>query len=252
MKQLLLTTSLLLLFAVGANAQCTPDPQYTQSGVYPDSATGLAVGYAGLPYDELITIVVPLDTTIVVGPFNITLVFDSVVVSDWQGLPNGFTYSCYDAQNVTSPMDQCAFEGNTTGCIAIHGDPTAAEIGSHQQIITTQAYSTPDSPLGEPTETVVDYYYIQIMPNNVGIAGITTSKFAVYPNPAKDNITLNGLNGISVESITVVDMKGNIQASYGNVSEAYLEMPIAHLASGMYFVQVNYDGISETIKFVKE
>ena len=40
MKKILLTLALAFAF-IGANAQCTPDPQFTIAGIYPDSATGL-------------------------------------------------------------------------------------------------------------------------------------------------------------------------------------------------------------------
>lgn len=252
MKQLLLSASMMLLFALSASAQCTPDLQFTLPGVYPDSATGLAVAYANQPYIETLTILVPVDTTIMIGPIPFTLVFDSVVISDWQGLPPGFTYSCYDAGNTTSPVDQCAFEGNTTGCVSIIGNPTNSDVGSYQQIITTEAYSTPDSPLGEPTATLVDYYYIQIMEDNTGVGTITTSKFLVYPNPAKEKVTINGLNDIDLSLITVLDMNGKAHATYTDVNSGSLDMDINHLESGMYFVKIDYNGISETIKFVKE
>jgi len=252
MKQILLTATFALVWSLGASAQCVPDPQFTQPGVYPDSATGMSIGTVGLPYDELITIVVPFDTTIMVGPFPFTMVFDSVVVTDWQGLPSSLTYACYDAQNTTSPMDQCAFEGNTTGCIGITGTPVLADVGSHQQIITTQTYTTPDSPLGEPTETIVDYYYIQIVPSSVGVYAITTSKFMLYPNPAKEAITLNGLNGVDVTSIEVYDANGRVHASFEGISTPSLDLPINNLDQGMYYVRINYNGTMETLKFVKE
>lgn len=251
MKQLLLLSSFVFLTAA-AWSQCTPDPQYTSPGVYPDSATGLAPGVVGQPYNELITIIVPVDTSVTIGGFPFTFVFDSVVVSDWQGLPNGFTYSCYDGNNTTSPVDQCAFEGNTTGCIAITGTPTAAEIGSHQQIITTQAYTTPNNPMGEPTETIVDYYYIHITADTADVPMLTKSKFLVYPNPGKDVVTINGLNDIDLESIVVLDMNGKAHAIFTEAIGASLDMDINQLESGMYFIQVNYNGTTETIKFIKE
>lgn len=252
MKQLLLSASMLLFLSLNVSAQCTPDPQFTTPGVYPDSATGLAPGYAEMPYNETITIIVPVDTTIMIGPIPFTLVFDSVVISDWQGLPPGFTYSCYDAQNTTSPVDQCAFEGNTTGCVSITGNPTTADIGSYQQIISTDAYSTPNSPLGEPTVTLVDYYYIHILPSTAGIAGITKSKFALFPNPAKNIVTLNGLNDVDVTAVTLVDMKGKEHAAFTSFSTAALEMDVNHLESGMYFVRIDYNGTSETLKLIKQ
>jgi hypothetical protein len=44
---------------------CTPDPQYVGNpGVYPDSITGIADAYVGVPYSDVITFVNPDDTTI--------------------------------------------------------------------------------------------------------------------------------------------------------------------------------------------
>lgn len=251
MKQLLLSATFLCFLIFGANAQCTPDPQFTSPGVYPDSATGLSPAYVGQLYEETITILVPVDTTIMVGPIPFTLVFDSVVVSDWQGLPPGFSVSYSSPNNVFSPTDQGCFEGAQTGCILITGNPTAADVGSYQQIINTDAYSTPNSPLGEPTITVVDYYYIHVI-DAVGTAELSQSKFALFPNPAKNMVTLNGLNDIAVSSVTLVDMSGKQHAMFDSFNGGALEIDVNHLESGMYFVQIDYNGVSETLKFVKE
>ena len=44
---------------------CTPDPQYSAAGIYPDSATNLSTAYVGQPYSENITIITPNDTDVV-------------------------------------------------------------------------------------------------------------------------------------------------------------------------------------------
>ncbi len=251
MKKLLLLSAIAFLTSLSASAQCTADPQYTEPGVYPDSATGMASACIDVPYSETITIIVPLDTTTIVFGIPITFFFDSVVVQswDWGGL-NGFTYQCSSPGNVESPVDNCSFEGDQTGCILVEGNPTAADIGSYQQEITTVAY-LPGSP-GNPSTVLVDYYYIQVLDCGLSVPTLTNSKFLVYPNPAKSKITLNGLNGITVESIRVTDMEGKVFESYENVIGPALDMDIDYLQSGMYFVTINYDGTSEVVKFIKE
>ncbi len=251
MKKLLLSFTLILVTIVSVDAQCVPDPQYTDPGIYPDSATGFAPGCADQAYYQLITNVVPTDTTIMIGPFPATIPFDSVVIVSWTGLPAGFTYACFDSQNTISPQDGCAYEGGTTGCAEVMGNPTMGDIGSYQQVITVDAYLGGD-PNPMATE-VVDYYYIQMVDcSSAGMNFITTSKFLVYPNPAKNVITLNGLNDIAVESVQVLNMDGKVMASYEGVSGPALDMNITHLSEGMYFVNVNYDGKTEVIKFIKE
>jgi hypothetical protein len=65
-------------------------------------------------------------------------------------------------------------------------------------------------------------------------------------------ITLNGLNGIDVESILVTDMEGKVLESYENVIGPALDMDIDYLQSGMYFITINYNSTSEVVKFIKE
>ena len=106
MKKLLL--GLCAIFAVGVGSafgQCTPDPQYTVAGVYPDTTQGLPNGVVGVPYSEVITVVVPADTTVEIIPgFPQTFAIDSIVVDGLTGLPPGFTYECSDP-TVLSPVE---------------------------------------------------------------------------------------------------------------------------------------------------
>lgn len=251
MKKYLLLGAVVLLTTLSASAQCTADPQYVDTGVYPDSATGMAAACVDVLYNETITIIVPVDTTSIFFGIPVTLDFDSVVISGWTGLPPGFTYACLSPNNTQSPIDNCSFEGGQTGCIQVTGTPTLADIGSYQQIITTDAYLL-GNPNGNPSEVLVDYYYIQVVDCGLSVPTLTNSKFLVYPNPAKSKVTLNGLNGIIVESVSVTDMEGKVLESYENVIGPALDMDIDYLQSGMYFITINYNGTSEVVKFIKE
>jgi len=161
MKKSLLLISILILTAVSASAQCTPDPQYTSPGIYPDSATGFASGCANVSYTQLITNVVPADTCVVVvqGWPCATVSIDSIKIVSFTGLPAGFTYASYDAQNTTSPPDQGTFEGGTTGCVLISG--TTSTAGVYNLVINVDVYaggaSTPQG------SQVIDWYKIEIL-----------------------------------------------------------------------------------------
>ena len=52
MKKLILSIAALVAFTFSGYAQCTPDPQFTAAGIYPDSATGLATAYVGSAYER--------------------------------------------------------------------------------------------------------------------------------------------------------------------------------------------------------
>ena len=251
MKRILLFTVFMTVLSGLVNAQCVPDPAFTSPGIYPDSATGFAPACADEPYEQIITVIIPADTTITIGGITLTLPFDSVVVSDWQGLPPGFTYTCNSPNNVTSPVDGCAFEGDVIGCVSLTGNPTTADIGSYQQMITTDSYLD-GNPLGNPATVVIDYYYIHITDCTAGLSVLSNSKFMAFPNPATSEITLNGLNGVNVHTVTVTDMNGRIFEQYENIQEAALQMDINYLNSGMYFIRIDYNQTSETIRFMKQ
>jgi hypothetical protein len=249
MKKLLLLILVVCTTIFGANAQCTPDGSFTEPGVYPDSATGMAPACVDTPYSEVITVVVPIDTTVVII-WPITFPMDSVAITNWTGLPASFSYSCSAASNVVSPTDACTFEGGTSGCISLVGNPTVSDIGSFQQVITTTAY-VPGSP-GNPHEIIVDYYYLHITDCSLGTNAMTKSKFLVYPNPSNGEVFLSGLNDIDLKSVVVTSASGQVMANYDVVSSPLLNLNATNFDAGMYFVTINYNGQSEVIKFIKE
>src|ERR1022692_1289930 len=114
-RKILIGSVLLLAGIVNVNAQCVPDPNVTTHGITPDSAVGFVTGYVGLPYQQVVTIVVPKDTL----AYGVLLLnFDSIALNSFTGLPNGFTYAC---------PKRCMWLGNTKGCLVINGNPTLAD-----------------------------------------------------------------------------------------------------------------------------
>ena len=156
MKKLLLTLTLAIT-TIFASAQCTPDSQFTLPGIYPDSATGLPSAMVGQAYNEVITIVAPLDTTGSVGPITVPVSVLTIKLDSVTGLPASFSYDCATAN--------CTFAGGSTSCAVLTSpSPTVAEIGSHQIFMYTSTIAT-HSTLGItlPTQLdTIDYYYIKI------------------------------------------------------------------------------------------
>lgn len=255
MKRLLLLATMALFTGAMAFAQCTPDPQYTNPGVYPDSATGFLDAYVDCPYEQLITNVIPVDTTTMVGPIPVTLPFDSVVITSVTGLPPGFTYSCYDAQNVTSPLDQCAFEGGTIGCVSISGTPVAGDEGIYNLNIIVDAYL---GGLSTPQATQdVDYYTIEVLAPIVpcpliGIEEYLTSRFKLFPNPVAESFTLDGLEGLDISTISITNLEGKVLNSYTDITSSTFDMNVADLESGVYFVRIAHGSSIDAVRFIKE
>lgn len=249
MKKLLLFFAATIFTVATASAQCTPDPQYTSPGVYPDSATGFASAMVGVPYDQLITNVVPVDTTVLVGGFPITLTFDSVVIVSMSGLPPGYTYSCYDAQNTVSPFDGCAFEGNTIGCVSVAGTSSPGDEGTYNLNIAVEAYLEGGT---TPAATYdIDYYKIVVQPA-AGVEEYANSSFTLFPNPTSESFTLKGLNGLDISSVSILNAEGKRLKSLSAVHSNSLNLNVEDLENGIYFVQVRYNDKMEVIRFVKQ
>ena len=119
MKKILLTLTLALAF-IGAQAQCTPDPQYTAVGIYPDELIGLSPATVGIAYNQNITIIVPSDTVYL----GFSVIIDKIDLTSVTGLPTSFSYSC--------DPPSCSFPGGTIKCAALSSAaPTSSEIGLH-------------------------------------------------------------------------------------------------------------------------
>ena len=251
MKKLLLFVAVTFISIATLNAQCTPDPQYTTPGVYPDSATGMSDACVGQAYDQLVTVIVPVDTVAELIPgFPTTLVFDSIVITSFTGLPTGFTYSPNSPQNTSSPADGGTYEGGTTGCLSITGNPTLADVGVYTLIINLDVY-VGGSPSSLAQQTV-DYYTIEVLDcASNGIEENALSNIVAFPNPTENVLTLNGLNG-STESIAILNTNGQVMMSYSTVQATQFEMNVSTLESGIYFVKIIENNELRTIRFIKK
>ena len=253
MKKLLLFVAVTFISIATLNAQCTPDPQYTTPGVFPDSATGMSDACIGQVYDQLVTVIVPIDTCAQVLPAPLpctTFDFDSIVITSFTGLPTGFTYTTNSPQNTTSPNDGGTFEGGTTGCMTITGNPTSAEVGVYPLTINLDVYV--GGQLTPITQQTVDYYTIEVLDcASNGVEENTLSSIVAFPNPTKNVLTLNGLNG-STESISILNTNGQVMMSYSTVQSTQFEINVSTLESGIYFVKIIENNELRTIRFVKK
>lgn len=165
--KILFFVSIFLLLKIYSFGQvCTPDPQYTntstQNGIYPDTLTDFTTAYAGVPYNQLITIVIPPDTTI---PPLFPIPWDSTRLDSVYGLPASLSYACWN-NNGTGNFNRCMFKGNSIGCAIITGTPASGEIGTHLLKFYTSNY------LGGQTAAnpyVITTYKIVVMANPAGV-----------------------------------------------------------------------------------
>jgi len=198
-------TLLILTFvfaAIFANAQCTPDPQFTAAGIYPDTSIGLAPAYVGQSYNENITIITPTDTVVDVLGSMVAVTIDSINLTSVTGLPSGFSYSC--------DPPSCGFPGGTSKCAELYStiNPTASDIGVYNIIFETTAYASDVPFLGTMTQDdAIDYYYIEISVATSTINQFENTTFELkgaYPNPIINQAKIQFISGNSTNVIFTV------------------------------------------------
>jgi hypothetical protein len=250
MKKLLL--SFFALASVAAvNAQnCTPDFQYTESGVYPDSATNLAVAMVGVPYSQTITTVTPADTCMVIlFPPCTTVPIDSVVIESVTGLPPGLSIVSMNENQLNF-----VFPGGSTSCMLVSGTPTQAGVYPIQ--VSGTSYATVFT-LTQTQPFDVDYYSITVLPSTVGVEELSTTKFSVKqnsPNPFSNNSTIEyfvptaGKVGVEVRNI----LGELVYAENTNAQQGINrhQLSASKFTNGVYFYQINYNNSIITKRFI--
>ena len=242
MKIKLLFTFALVFTVIGKSAfgqACTPDPQYpsTSHGIHPDSATNFVQGYANQAYTQLVTIVVPQDTT---PPFPpVPIPWDSTVLVSITGLPNGFTYACWN--NSPAP-NRCSWPGGTIGCAIITGNPTIADTGTHNLQVATQNYLGGST---TPINYTITYYKIKINGPS-GIQNLDASQFMVgdpVPNPFGERTEVDyNLPKVCQVSIKVYNLVGTEVYAYSGRGQKGLNKFFFDrngLAPGMYVYSIS-------------
>lgn len=253
LKKLLLIPIAVLLLKVSSFGQaCTPDPQYTNTsadaGIHPDSATNFDTAYVGIPYTQLVTVVIPPDTQAFPPPFP-PVPWDSTVLTSVTGLPASMNYACW---NNSSKPNRCAWNGNSIGCAIITGTPTSSEVGTHPLVFNTDNYVGGQT---SPNPYTITYYKIVVM-----------NASAINDNPKIQSLLQNNPNPFNDKSEIIFTSEDNGIAKFkvynmiGTVVKEYdiwakkginkLEIDAKDYDSGVYFYSLSYGNNAFTRKMI--
>ena len=83
-----------------------------------------------------------------------------------------------------------------------------------------------------------------------GIAYIAENTFRIFPNPAKDQLTISNVEAYS--NIQILDITGKLVKQYATEQFNSITINVSDLQNGVYFVKLQSNEINKTIKFVKE
>ena len=235
MKQLLLTF-LATCLALFSYSQCTPDSSITSPGIFPDEMTNLDEAFVDQAYSTQIDVLTPLDTSVSLNGFNVSVTISNIDLTSITGLPNNFTYTC-------NPPN-CSFAGGTYACAEIYStvNPTQADIGYYPLIMTTSTLAINVPLIGSITQLdTVDYFFIDISNLTTTLEHVNTSTFKildVFPNPVSDHASFQFVHGESEKVFFyIVDVLGNIvheKIINSNYGVNKFDLNISKLPSGIY------------------
>lgn len=92
----------------------------------------------------------------------------------------------------------------------------------------------------------------KVTSSTLGNSSFSANKFAVYPNPATDVVTITNSDNAAFSSVAFTDVNGRtvktVDAS--NVSE--LQINVSDLTSGIYFMNITSENGNAVKKFIKK
>lgn len=233
---------------------CTPDPQFTnpasQAGIYPDSVTNFDTAYVGVPYTQLITIVIPPDTQAFPPPFP-PIAWDSTRLDSVSGLPASLSLACWNNNGFGSAA-ACMWKGNSIGCAIINGTPTAGDVGVHSLKFYTNNFVGGQT-AGNPY--VITYYKIVVLSaggidDNPDIQVVMQN----IPNPFNDKTEIQFMaNDFGIAHFKIFNLVGTLVKEYKiNVKRGLnkLELNASDYESGIYFYSLSHGSNTFTRKMI--
>jgi hypothetical protein len=226
--------SFTILFNLNAGAQCTPDSSISTTGVTPRS---LADGKVGEPYSQVLQYYVVKDTLVSLpglGDFNATI--DSFSIVKITGYPAGLSYQCNTSN--------CSTPGGVNGCINVTGIPTEKGVFPLEIILKIRATEN----TFKITQTQYDTISSYVLTINGSVSTIENKKLQtfdcqIFPNPAKTELNLDIWNESAKKcDVQIVNLQGQIVLEETFDVKNGLnknKLNIAHLAKGVYLLQIN-------------
>lgn len=232
MKKLILSLFASIGF-IAAQAQCTPDPALNYPGIYPNKLPNAIVGE---DYSQVISLMVPLDTSITINnngtPMNYDVTVDSASVISIENVPAGFGYQA-DKPTRT-------WVGGSKGCARLYGKAAEGDVKDWVIWVKVLTYFKIKGLTNQFTRldsSSIDFKVV--LPNGLFEPG-SAMRLTGYPNPAGNEFNLQlaqtgSLNQLKVYSIFGQEME--LPFSYDSHSNQ-IKLNLENLKEGVYLVKV--------------
>lgn len=217
---------LITILAAGeANAQCTPNSTMDMGTILPEA---LKFGYINNAYSEVIYFRAPLDTTAKTPLGTFPARIDSMEITGVNGLPAGFTYTCYN--------NNCRVKGGESSCITLSGTTAVTSINPITVYIKT--YATIKGFVDIPaTQNDSNNKYTLYVYTNVGLKDEHLKQFVnIYPNPAKDVLHISNSSVKNIQA-QLMDITGKLIAEKEVLTNETFDL--MGLSKGLYLVKLS-------------
>jgi hypothetical protein len=256
MKNTLLLFVVLFSINLTFAQNCVPDPIAVSGGVaglHPNATINpvLEIGIVSLPYNDVITVIVP--STMVVDFSSqigfpvppVTVIVNYFTFNTPLNLNGGLTSLCEPAS--------CQILGGANGCMSITGTPTTE--GSNQVNISgVYNVSVPASvPLIGGTSVDVPYvtstYTLTVITSGVGIEESSQNKLNIFPNPSKGDFSIEG-DLSQLRAANILSLEGKI-VQILDCKELASGVK-TNLKNGIYFIQLISQYETSLLKIIIE
>ena len=107
-----------------------------------------------------------------------------------------------------------------------------------------------------PSQIIVFNIKTILPKSTTGISNVSdiNNEILVYPNPATQlvNVSIPSLSGKEQMSLSIIDMTGKTVASKSVTGSNNIQLDLAGFNKGLYFINLNIDGVNSTKKIIVE
>lgn len=230
-----------------AKGQCTPDTSIKTTGTFP---AVLAEATVGTPYAQDIQYFITKDTTVYVAQLGQTVSakIDTLRITGVKGMPDGFTYSCHNAD--------CKIVGGTVGCATLKGTPKPGSAGIYPLVVMINIRATAflgPLPVGQTVNDSNSRYAIIVNGASGQNELVAANDLLIYPNPAKETLQFYLPGKMENAKVSIFNVKGErvFEQTY-SLNYTKEEINLSEMANGLYFIEIADGTGSYKKKFVKE
>lgn len=243
--------AILLFAAMTATAQiCTPDSQYTEVGLYPDSLAPASIGAA---YEQVVHVVIPQDTIVETAFGTLTVDLCALTLDSIPNLPDGLMYEC-SGGSCTWDVDHTPGAINRV-CVKISGTPTEVVAPDDSLVVyatvTAGAFNANTNTCDPLTITLPDSLTTIIYKTQLKITNSTSLEaelnplqLTLFPNPSQSGLSTLSFDLPAREQVEVNirNVQGQIVSEVANqqmsVGSHEISLEAQSLPSGMYIIEI--------------